>query len=459
MADSKKYRSQATGWPANNFAGLGLSGLFLILFAISIITSTLLSQWTSQAVSGIMGRYLGTGSLLLCIGSYFLIAFTLKETRGLKLLFLAANLLVTVLCILNFWGIDPLLMYSNLTPEQYSFFLGTVGNKNVTSNYLCMVVSCQLVMFYFTKNKNSKALYAVLSVIGIYAGYAASSDSFLLGCAGAFLVLLWISAKEHCLRVRFLQTIFLFYISTWIMKLTLIVADVGNINAPFIREYPKDGLLGSILYIRILIAAGIILTAFSLTERNIGKNMDSKSAIRIRNWTFGLLSVTGICFLLLIICVNSETDFPYLRYLQEHLLLTDDFGSNRGYIWKRAWEVFYHSPLTEKLFGCGPACFFMKMSEEYGREMEVLYGAPFADAHNEFLQILITTGITGVIGYFGFFISSMLTMVRKADRDSASAIGATVILAFLFQGVVNNPQIFTTPILFAFLGIVSVYCN
>ena len=91
--------------------------------------------------------------------------------------------------------------------------------------------------------------------------------------------------------------------------------------------------------------------------------------------------------------------------------------------------------------------------------MEVLYGAPFADAHNEFLQILITTGITGVIGYFGFFISSMLTMVRKADRDSASAIGATVILAFLFQGVVNNPQIFTTPILFAFLGIVSVYCN
>ena len=102
-----------------------------------------------------------------------------------------------------------------------------------------------------------------------------------------------------------------------------------------------------------------------------------------------------------------------------------------------------------------------------GEEATTLYGAPFADAHNEFLQFLLTCGVLGVIGYFGTMLTgcvkprslnSQHSLQSPAEsRDISMTLFAcqTVIAAYLAQGLVNNPQTVTTPLLFLFLGI----CN
>lgn len=133
--------------------------------------------------------------------------------------------------------------------------------------------------------------------------------------------------------------------------------------------------------------------------------------------------------------------------------VTDAWGNYRGAIWKRGAGLYMDYSVAEKLFGCGINCLSYLLDENYAQEMMELTGHRYIDVHNEFLQMLLTTGLVGVIGYFGMILSILKDCVNKIRKNEQLLVGIAGITAFLAQGLVNNSQIVTMPVFFTGWGV------
>jgi O-antigen ligase len=87
--------------------------------------------------------------------------------------------------------------------------------------------------------------------------------------------------------------------------------------------------------------------------------------------------------------------------------------------------------------------------------MRELFDSPFLDAHNEALQILSITGILGLASYLGMQLCLLSACLRRRRQEGIFLAGCVGITAYLLQGLVNNPSIFTLPPFFIFLGMVE----
>ena len=431
--------------------------IFSLILAAAIVLSQLTTLWPQDALSGEVSRRMGTKSWLLCIASGAALSMSFRYRKWMKYVLFAGGSLIVLLGILNFWGIDPLGMYENLVKGQHAFFLGTIGNKNVTSNFLCLLVPVALGALYLAEEKTDRILAAILAGLGIYEGFAASSDSFLIGCVGAFLIFLWCSLEDCRKMGRFWNLCVLFYLTEIVMKITLLIGQARGSEAPFFLVFPADGLIGLCMKPSFLIGSGIVLALLILLERKVFAAKENFPYKKIRKILFCVIGAAAVIGILLFIIANVRygNGAQEASGLWKRLVLPDEFGSNRGYIWKRSVSIYSDFSLKEKLFGCGPDCFLFAAADQYGEEMVALYGAPFTDAHCEFLQMLVTTGILGVIGYFGLLISSMAAALKKTAARPAALIGAAALGAYLLQGIVNNPTVTVTPILFTVLGIMT----
>jgi O-antigen ligase len=110
-------------------------------------------------------------------------------------------------------------------------------------------------------------------------------------------------------------------------------------------------------------------------------------------------------------------------------------------------------PFSEKMIGCGTDCFFLQMVPVYGQEMMDLFEEVFADAHCEFLQLLVTTGLIGVAGYFGFWSGILIAVWRKMKEIPALLICLASICAYMVQGFLNNLVPACVPLIFVFAAI------
>ncbi len=103
--------------------------------------------------------------------------------------------------------------------------------------------------------------------------------------------------------------------------------------------------------------------------------------------------------------------------LKDYLLIDDEWGTHRGYIWRIGIECYMkYSPLR-KMFGSGPDTFGI-VTQSYYREMIERYYEIFDSAHNEYLQYLITIGIVGLFSYL-FFISVFYNRNNKGFKKGS----------------------------------------
>ena len=301
--------------------------LCLLLFAAVLIISTVASLWPHECWTGERGRLMGTEGLLLCAGSALAVAYRGRINRYMLWAFAAVNTVAALIGILNFWGNDVLGMYVNLNPVQHSFFIGTVGNKNVTANYLCLIAPAALGLFYFSKQKTERILLSVFSVSVVYYGFAASSDSFLLGCAGAALIMLWFSLTEHQNMLKFFNCCVLFYISTWLMKLSLFIARVREIESPFLSNYPTEGLISFCLSLKTLIISGIVFIVLVIAEYYLLSKKSQVAYRHVRKCVFLVLLAAGIVLAVLICIANRQTGSGIQESsVLRRLVIPDSFG-------------------------------------------------------------------------------------------------------------------------------------
>ena len=130
----------------------------------------------------------------------------------------------------------------------------------------------------------------------------------------------------------------------------------------------------------------------------------------------------------------------------------DKWGTNRGGVWVRCMKLFAQSDWRVKLFGFGPDLLKKPLADAYGAEIAAYCNLSFNNAHNEYIQYLLTHGALGLTAYLTFAVGACASLFRRAHKNAAAACLLAGALAYLLHAAVNVNQPITTPLLFLFLS-------
>lgn len=432
-----------------------LDSWFAIGLALSVVIATVCSVNPSESFYGIDGRHLGAIMFALCIAAYVILGKYLQPGIWMAWIFLASGGLVSLILILQFWGINVFHLWDDMLSSQIGMFASTIGNVNACGTYFCMILPVGMVLYYLSDGLLSRVLYGIFLTLGFYGAYATNTDGWILGLGVSFLVMLWFSLKNHDYAKRFLEMCLMFWGASLILKLTLI-AGAEKTDA-FMKQLFLGLTLQNFMVSRpVLLAEGIALILLLILVITAEKKNWEIPYGKLRKVFFIMIAVLFGFAAAAVLAANlsGEKQWEGMFQWMNRLKLQDNFGSGRGVIWKQTWIAWKKLPVGRKFFGYGLNCFHLFLYEYQGAEL-ASYGGRIVDPHNELLQFLSITGIFGTVSYFGLLISSAVTAGKQSRHYPVMMMGTVMILSYMAQSMVNNPTAFLMPTLFLYLGILK----
>lgn len=137
-----------------------------------------------------------------------------------------------------------------------------------------------------------------------------------------------------------------------------------------------------------------------------------------------------------------------------HGELSDTFGSRRGEIWKRCWQLFLEKPWL----GGGPGTTGERINIRWsryitalGRDRVVLVG----NAHNVYLGYLVNTGVFGALSYIAAAVCSVATWVRRRSEGALFPALGAAFLCYMIQDFFGLGLSLTEPMLFVVWGLLE----
>lgn len=428
---------------------------FAIGLAVTLVIATVCSVNPSESFYGTDGRHLGLIMFALCIAAYVILGKYLRPGIWMAWIFLASGSLVSLILILQFWGVNVFHMWDEMMPNQVGMFASTIGNVNACGTYFCMILPVGMVLYYLSDGLLSRVLYGIFLTLGFYGAYATNTDGWILGLGVSFLVMLWFSLKNHDYARRFLEVCLMFWGASLVLKLTLI-AGAGKTDAFMKQLFLGLKIQNFMISGKVLLAEGILLGFLLILVIGAEKKKWEVPYRKIRNVFFILVAVAFGFAVGAVLAANLSGEKQWEGALQwmNRLKLQDNFGSGRGVIWKQTWTAWKKLPAGRKIFGYGLNTFHLFLYEYQGAEL-ANYGGRIVDPHNELLQFLSITGIFGAVSYFGLLISSAVSAGRMSRNYPVLMMGTVMLCSYMAQSMVNNPTAFLTPTLFLYLGILK----
>jgi len=415
---------------------------FMLAYGAVNLLSVCFSRYKNTAVFGYNEWYMGALSQFIFVGIYFFVSRRYDGKAYPIYAGEAALLIVVILGFLNRLSIDPLGMYVGFSEInwEYSHMLSTVGNINWLCSYVSDIVPlCVMGFLYCSEDSGNKDgrkkrnLLFVLSVLSLAFLFMHGSDAGLVITAVCILFCMVMGMMPE-----FRSHHSLFFEKGLLLAGTvmLIVAAFGKaiVVSKHIKRTPNDsfiqGLLGSPVW---LIMAVFFFAVYFIYRRC---RRDAKHILRK-------------AFFLMLMAAGAILAIGYLSKLLSgirHICMT-----GRVAIWRTAWEGFCAAPFWQKIIGAGPDCFaeyIYSLTEISLPNVTAGYwrGKIFANAHNEWLNQLINTGIAGVVTYAGIFVSAV-------KRYRGMPAGLLVIILYLLNSMVSFQQVMNAPMLFLMLGL------
>lgn len=417
----------------------------LALLASSLI-STVLSDFLSDSIFGTAGRNNGLLLIAVYVGIYFLITRCFYYLEYIFIFLAAASSIVFLLAILNCFYVDPLGMFDRLTDEKtITDFTSTIGNKNLMSSYICITLPVLISISVLTKRNSLRILYLVASGLGFAALMTADSDSGILGI-GIFLVIyfIWFSRKIARLKRYFLTLTIMLAFGKLLRLFSLLWSD----NSKGMDSFQELFVYSNTSY--ILLAVTAVITALLYLFDYKKPDVVLSKAVPI---ALGIIAALGAAGLLSAVVYFSTADTSAdLGGFESILRFNDKWGTHRGFMWIRSMWIFNDSSFMHKLFGTGPDTFYYTFSPYFSDLMQ--YGDTSTNAaHNEYINYLITIGITGLASYLALVVGVITRAVKAAKKNPLAIICVSAVICYSIQAIVNITQPITTPLFILFLAL------
>ena len=414
--------------------------LYFLLFIGFAVLSCACAESPLDALAGDTGRYMGLLTFLVIWAAYIFVSRFGRLKAPVLWVFGVSIIAMNVIAFLQFIGLDPFHLYAGTKAYVKETFMSMLGNKDVFYYYLSLAVPFSMYLTFDAESRWERGFwYAV-----VFCGFV---GSIACNCDGAFI----------CLIISFIY----FF---------------------FTRCKDREGLLQYLGHVLLLIAAGLLLSPLKAHLNELGIKQTVVMQYVATPYVCGpALAVFAVLFLLVL---KKETPPRFYSVLQKTVKYTllavavclvsafiwftffdrktdlglfstflrfyNNWGSKRGLIWNMLFKIYSEKfPFYRWLIGSGEETVAMLMKRYYADLLQRL-GKTFDNAHNEYLQYLVTHGLLGLASYVLFAFSAVKRGFREGGRyQRAAALAAVCCLA---QAFVNIIQALATPLLFVFLA-------
>ena len=361
--------------------------------------------------------------------------------------------------MLNHYGIDPLGVYTEMREEQKVAFISTIGHMDFFSNYMAVAFVFFAVLFIMEKDRKRAVWTAVpMAAAGISIACSPADTGFL--AVILFFGLGWAFLRHLMELVRFFLVFAVLFAGYFCM---------GKIEQMFLPGKELDGLGGYLLHtpltgiaacLAVVIAGGIAYWYRKRVVRCLDEELVryEKIGSNFKKAAMCLIGVFAVAVVLLFFWANSGkldlTGHPFLSYLH----VSDEWGSLRGYLWRKTVEYWRASSIGQKLIGVGPDTAVYVYDEILQTAGSPVLGRTYDNAHNLILQLLLTHGLIGMLSWLVWWSASVVSAFRagmaETERDPLHlAVGFTMIAYFVMMLTSVNIELVTTiPFLLLCLG-------
>ena len=417
----------------------------LIFLAVSCL-SALFSEYGTAVILG-TGRYDG----LITIFIYVLIFFGVSMYGQMRTEYVyAVALSATITCIIaviQLFGKNPFGLfpgdwcYYDAHTKYTSEFLGTIGNTNLLSGFLCLALPASAVTFIISKDYKSTVLFIPLA-LGIFIISASHVDGGLVGMLGcaAIAAPLIISSKQ-----RLIRTIFTLAVVSVSFAFSFAFTPIYRNGLTMVKlVWGKTPLL-FLIFAAISAIAGMLLIMNS-----------SKISVSSRKIQLSVLCLIIIAAILVLLFVyfyphdNRGTIYEFSRIL--HGDFQDSFGSSRIMIWKKSLQLVP----DHLLFGSGPDTLAARIDMSFSRHVAETGKtlATYVDnAHNEYIGYLVNIGLLGLLAYVSAILFTAISFIKNKDSANIRAASGCALICYWIQGIFGLGLCIVAPIMWLFWGL------
>lgn len=442
LSENKKEKLKEEKWYRRLSVPDCAFGALILLYVLS----TVLSVAPLDAFTGEAGRNNGLLIFLVFLLVYIIISRWYDFKEYVFVFAAGGSLAVYLLSILNFFYIDPLGMYKGYAETTVKDFTATIGNKNIMSAFCCLTIPLFLMLFMNSKNRIFRYVYLAVGGIGFAAMLCADSESGFLGLVPTLaLILLYYSRNISMLRKFFTFAASMLVAAKLLIVFSTVVRGVekgfGTMQITFIYDSKS--------IIAIAVTAAIALGLWAIEKKNSGLAVPKAvPVVLIVIYAIGFIGIASLFVKYSFLDTESK-----LGGIMTFFRFNEKWGTHRGFMWIKAWEIFRTSGFKNMLLGWGPDTFYKAFAPYFMELSEKFNNSSTNCAHNEFLNYLITTGVFGLAAYLTLFVSAIVRAVKTASKNPLSIVFIAPVVCYLFQSVVNIANPIVTPILFIFLAL------
>ena len=409
---------------------------------VSGVVSTVLSLSPQASFWG-LGGYYGGCMMVLFTAAVYLAARAFapqKILNGLAFCLGITTALVTVLYVLNIFNIDLIGTYADTAVVERAQFFSTLGQKNFCSGFMAFALPLVFYAFLTARGVRHTVLYGIPAFFGGLALAVVDAEGLALGIGAAVLVLL--CQKDFTTRtLRRVAVIgaFFFFHAGWMQYMRTHVYTQGG--KPMLAALGHVGWTGFF----VCLAVWAVLY-FGLRGREIPLYKAGRAVA-------GVMLLGAVVLALL---ANFWPGFPSLGRLDDVLIFNDDWGTYRGTAWRITAETWLAQPLWRKLFGVGPGMMHTAVAAWAGADITARMKTFYA-AHNEYLELLLTTGVAGLAAWLWF----VAVHLRKAAKNWLRPGVAPVTLAlvsYLAHAAISIRVSMIFPEIMLLFALLQVFC-
>ena len=430
-----KYYKRECGMSNRKKLGLSLIDISIFLFWVSVWCSVIFGIDPYLAFWGNAGWYMGAFTLTILVLSYFVISRNIKWDIAMSLVAFVSVIVICFNGVLFSFHIDLFHLHQGIKNSFYDY-ITTIGNVNWYVGLLSMVFPMSCLAYMGIKKRFFRVGFCLYLDLVFYNMIVCKSNGIFLSLiAVLFVIVLYLMEyKEHYCRVKIL-----------LLNLCSVCGLVWGIQTYYQGEYISlDSMFQYIITKKIWLYIEVGIIGYMILVKSICRYGKERKLIVFnkRSKSDKENSCKFACYLIMLIGVGA-------LLLYETSSFGDTWGSQRGELWICTIHMFMMGKLKYQIWGCGCDCFgviFMKFYENYA-------DIPCLNAHNEFLQYLVTTGIVGVISFCLIWISVIYTFYNHQTHSNKEWILFSGLMGYLGQMIVNNPQALNYAILFLLLAL------
>ncbi len=442
--------NSASGGLKARIGALSAPSVLGIVMLAAFTVSWLISGDLMTAFLGTDGRFVGYFMLALCVACFFAVREGACLCRNLIYVIGAAGIVVYIISVFNHLGFNPLWLCDTYDMRN-SHFISTLGNRNTMAAFIAVSMGVAIPLFLREEKGAKKRFWGFYVFAGYMAVAATCSDSVFLALAVVFGVTLCTALRSYTTLLRWGENGALIGIALLLDRVLRLARGRA--------AWKADGLVKIIFRYHLAVVWLVImllLCAFCIHMMRQGKVTIPKAASRIAAGVMIAVVVVYVAALVVMTAAWRPKEAKrHLGKLYKYLYFGNKWGTNRGRIWRGAISVFSNLPLANKIFGYGMGMSREAFSLYDSTNAAAHFDGILADAHCEYLQYLITTGIAGCAAFIGFIVAVLRSFV-KAFREGVyeGLVGICLVGAFAAQALVNNTHIYIEPVAFILMGLI-----